>query len=122
MLLPAVLVSPFSLARYHHPWRYPGISPVTDSCGTAGGVLPGMGQGGAGASYTNTQNAKVGDLGSKLPPLPTDTTWNSGTDVEVAWTLKAWHGGGYTYRLAPADLPLTEENFNKMPLQFVCNS
>ena len=56
---------------YHHPWRYPGISPVTDSCGTAGGVLPGQPQGTAGADYTNTKNAKVGDLGSQLPPLET---------------------------------------------------
>ena len=50
-----------------------GISPVTDSCGTAAGVLPGRPQGAAGADYTNTKNAKVGDLGSKLPPLPTGT-------------------------------------------------
>lgn len=32
------------------------------------------------------------------------------------------HGGGYTYRLAPADGPLTEEVFQKMPLKFVGNS
>ena len=147
---------------YHHPWRYPGISPVTDSCGTAGGVLPGQPQGTAGADYTNTKNAKVGDLGSKLPPLPTGfflsvfttmttavdlrvyiicarnckreikhkhthtfytgTTWTAGSDVDVSWALKAWHGGGYTYRLAPADGPLTEETFNKISLKFVGNS
>jgi hypothetical protein len=34
-------------------------------------MLPGQGQGGAGASYTDTENAKHGDLGSKLPPLDT---------------------------------------------------
>ena len=39
--------------------------------------------------------------------------------MEVAWNLKAWHGGGYTYRLAPADEPLTEANFQKMPLKFL---
>ena len=44
---------------------------VTIRCGTAGGMLPGQGQGGAGASYTDTENAKHGDLGSKLPPLDT---------------------------------------------------
>ena len=29
------------------------------------------------------------------------------------------HGGGYAYRLAPADGPLTEEEFRKTPLDFV---
>eukprot|EP01047_Picozoa_sp_COSAG01_P008024 COSAG01_NODE_311_length_19072_cov_73.511727_12_plen_145_part_00 len=29
------------------------------------------------------------------------------------------HGGGYSYRLAPATGPLTEEAFGKMPLDFV---
>lgn len=29
------------------------------------------------------------------------------------------HAGGYLYRLAPADGPLTEEEFNKIPLEFV---
>ena len=60
---------------YHHPWRYPGISPVTDACGTAGGILPGQGQGSAGASYTDTEKVKHGDLGSKLPPLDSGTTY-----------------------------------------------
>ena len=27
----------------------------------------------------------------------------AGEVVEVAWTHKAWHGGGYQYRLCPAD-------------------
>ena len=31
----------------------------------------------------------------------------------------AHHGGGYAYRLAPADGPLTEETFRKTPLDFV---
>ena len=35
---------------------------------------------------------------------------------------KAHHGGGYAYRLAPADGPLTEESFRKTPLDFVGNS
>lgn len=70
-----------------------GKAPVTDSCGTAGGVLPGMPQGSAGASYAPTPNAKIGDLGSKLPPLPTGVEWSRGSDVEVAWNFKAWHGG-----------------------------
>ena len=39
--------------------------------------------------------------------------------VEVAWTQKAWHGGGYQYRIAPASGPLNEAAFQKRPLQFV---
>merc|ERR1712014_560755 len=60
---------------YYAPWRYPGISPVTDSCGTAGGVLPGQSAGAAGATYVDTKNAKLGDLGSSLPPMSTGTIW-----------------------------------------------
>jgi hypothetical protein len=107
---------------YYAPWRYPGIAPVTDSCGTAGGVLPGQPAGTAGATYTATKNAKVGDLGSKLPPMPTGVVWAAGSTVEVAWTQKAWHGGGYQYRLCPADQVLNEECFHKMPLRYVGNS
>jgi len=104
------------------PWRYPGITPVTDSCGVAGGILPGQAKGIAGADYTQTPLAKLGDLGSKLPPMPTGTVWTAGGTAQVGWTLKAWHGGGYQYRLAPASAPLTEETFQKMPLEFVGNS
>ena len=92
---------------------------VTDACGTAGGVLPGQPAGIAGADYFDTINAKTGDLGSKvLKPRPSGTVWKAGTDVEVAWVQKAWHGGGYSYRLARADGPLTEEAFQQMPLDF----
>lgn len=109
---------------YYTPWRSPGLSPITDSCGTAGGVLPGMGNGSAGANYITTVNAKVGDRGSDLPPMEVDAVWDAGSDVEVAWALKAWHGGGYSYRLCPAqvdgyDVELNEECFQKMPLDFV---
>jgi hypothetical protein len=81
-----------------------------------------MGEGSAGASYAPTVNAKVGDLGSKLPPLPTGVKWTAGSDVEVSWNFKAWHGGGYTYRLCPADQELTEECFQKTSLKFAGNS
>ena len=36
--------------------------------------------------------------------------------------MAANHGGGYAYRLAPADGPLTEESFQRGPLDFVGNS
>ena len=79
---------------YFSPWRYPGSAPVLDPCGTAGGRIPGQGDGGFGASFVNTTHAKVGDFGSALPHTPSGVTWQAGTDVEVAWTLQANHGGG----------------------------
>ena len=42
--------------------------------------------------------------------------------MEVAWASKAWHGGGYTYRLCPADAELNEACFQKTSLAFVGNS
>eukprot|EP00729_Bicosta_minor_P017148 gene17149-26000_t len=98
---------------YNAPWRSPGMASVTDACGTAGGVLPGQKDGTAGADYMNTVNAKTGDLGSKvLKPRPSNTVWKAGDVVEVAWVQKAWHGGGYSYRLAPADGPLPRGPWN----------
>lgn len=46
----------------------------------------------------------------------------AGASVEVGWTVMANHGGGYAYRLAPADGPLTEQVFRKTPLDFVGDS
>jgi len=46
----------------------------------------------------------MGDAGSKtLPKMPSQVTWKAGETVEVAWALQANHGGGYQYRLCPAD-------------------
>ena len=73
---------------FYSPWRAPGFAPVIDSCGTAGGRLPGEGDGGYGASYQNTTHAKVGDYGSKLPKLPASVSWKAGSVVDVAWTLQ----------------------------------
>ena len=45
--------------------------------------------------------------------------WAAGKLAEVGWTVMANHGGGYAYRLAPADgRPLTEAEFRKIPLDF----
>ena len=54
--------------------------------------------------------------GSKLPAGPSQATWKAGAAVEVGWTVMANHGGGYQYRLARADDPLTEKTFQEMPL------
>jgi hypothetical protein len=37
----------------------------------------------------------------------------------VSWAVEANHAGGYSYRLAPAAGPLTEPEFQKIPLRFV---
>eukprot|EP01046_Picozoa_sp_COSAG06_P018662 COSAG06_NODE_1307_length_9916_cov_99.462361_2_plen_115_part_00 len=65
-----------------------------DSCGVAGGVYQWQGAAAAGGDYHPTVNAQRGDLGSKLPRAPSGTVWTAGETVEVAWTHKAWHGGG----------------------------
>lgn len=77
---------------FFSPWRAPGSAPTIDPCGTAGGRIPGQGDGGFGAQFQNTTHAKVGDIGSKLPHTPTGVTWTAGVNYEVAWTLQANHG------------------------------
>lgn len=107
---------------FYSPWRRPGSAPVIDACGTAGGRLPGQGDGGFGAQYQNTSHASVGDYGSRLAHTPSGVTWKAGGVVEVSWTLQANHGGGYSYRLCPLEQNLTEECFQKYPLKFVGQS
>ena len=79
--------------------------------------------------------------GSTLPQMPPQATWKAGAckpfsdfafsgptwsslsdlascagaAVEVGWSLRAQHGGGYSYRLAPAAGPLTEQTFGQGP-------
>ena len=95
---------------------------MIDSCGSAGGRFPGQPTGGAGAQFQNSSLAKEGDRGSKLPAMPAQAVWKAGASYEVGWTVAANHGGGYAYRLAPADEPLVEATFQKMALDFVGNS
>ena len=92
---------------------------MIDACGVAGGRVPGMGPGIEGADYHSTPNAPRGMRGSALPRRPTGTVWKAGSSVEVAFTVKASHGGGYQYRLCPANGSLTEECFQQRPLDFV---
>ena len=95
---------------------------MIDPCGVAGGRHPGQGTGGAGAQFENSTLARQGDFGSHLPAMEPQATWVAGSSAEVGWTVMANHGGGYSYRLAPAGQPLTEELFQKLPLDFVGNS
>jgi len=102
------------------PWRAPGSAPVFDSCGMAAGHPPPTPKQNFGGLYVNTTHAKVGDKGTEvLPKAPSGTVWTVGTAYEVTWTIEANHGGGYSYRLAPANGPLNEETFGKIPLSFV---
>lgn len=57
--------------------------------------------------------------GTDLPKLPTGTVWKIGGEAEVSWNVRNNHGGGYQYRLCPASEPLTEQCFQKYPLEFV---
>jgi hypothetical protein len=94
----------------YQPWRSPGLAPVMDPCGMAGGSPVPMYNG---AEYTPTKFAKQGDLGSALKPRPTGITWDAGGVANVSWYIAFNHGGGYKYRLCPKNEPLTEECFQK---------
>eukprot|EP00440_Ansanella_granifera_P001336 gb/GFBE01001438.1/.p1 GENE.gb/GFBE01001438.1/~~gb/GFBE01001438.1/.p1 ORF type:complete len:387 (+),score=62.44 gb/GFBE01001438.1/:1-1161(+) len=100
----------------YNPWRAPGTAPVFDACGMAGGNWVEVFNAGA---YNTTKFAKQGDLGSKvLKPRPSGTVWKKGSLAKTRWQQTAGHGGGYQFRLCPAQAPLTEECFQKMPLEF----
>ena len=111
---------PAADAFKYHPWRAPGFAPVVDVCGVAGGRAPCGPNGCPGAGvFTTTALAKQGDLGSHvLPKSPSGTVWRAGDTVEVSWGIRANHGGGYQFRICPADQPLTEECMQKTPLPF----
>ena len=52
----------------YNPWRAPGSAPVYDPCGRAsGGPHATSGHG----EFTNTTHNNIGDMGSKLPKMPT---------------------------------------------------
>jgi len=103
-----------------NPWRAPGTAPVVDPCGQAGGKYEQTPVGGDSVFFA-TNFSRMGDLGSEvLPPtrgpLP---RWVAGSEAAVAWGMRFNHGGGYQYRLCPADAALTEECFQRTPLDFV---
>jgi len=101
----------------YNPWRAPGSAPVVDACGQAGGKYKETPVGGD-SVYTDTIYAKMGDMGSQLPPTLNNPNWTIGSSVRVAWGMRYNHGGGYQYRLCPADKPLTESCFQENALQF----
>eukprot|EP00656_Telonema_subtile_P053251 TRINITY_DN7659_c0_g1_i2.p1 TRINITY_DN7659_c0_g1~~TRINITY_DN7659_c0_g1_i2.p1 ORF type:complete len:400 (+),score=40.23 TRINITY_DN7659_c0_g1_i2:145-1344(+) len=114
----AVENSPEDAYRFN-PWRAPGYAPIVDPCGQAGGKLPGQVIGGD-SVFTANKFATMGDKGSNLPETPADkkTKWVAGSTVKVAWGPLYNHGGGYQYRLCSIKEALTEECFQKTPLEF----
>lgn len=98
----------------YSPWRSPGHGPVLSPCGIAGGY------------YNNTVVMEPTDIepgmdGRDLPKLvDTHTVWEAGSIQEVAWGVYANHGGGYAYRLCPAD-DVTETGCQGGHLDFVGN-
>jgi len=101
----------------HNPWRAPGNAPVANPCGLAGGTPWGANAAEEG-NYVNTTYAHHGMKGTELKPMDTGTVWTIGGEVEVSWQVRNNHGGGYSYRLCPADEDLTEACFQQTPLQF----
>lgn len=99
-----------------NPWRSPGYSPVGSPCGLAGGgptKHPGNGA-------TAPPGVKQGFDG-RLLPEGSKTSWVRGSVQEVAWSIRANHGGGYAYRLCPKTGNLTEECFQAHHLEFPTN-
>lgn len=82
------------------PWFAPGTAPVDDPCGT----------------YDN--QAGGAKRGTSLPPTTPRSQWRRGTTVKVAWAATANHGGGYAYRLCPANRAPTEACFSEHHLEF----
>eukprot|EP01065_Artemidia_motanka_P001291 TRINITY_DN1059_c0_g1_i1.p2 TRINITY_DN1059_c0_g1~~TRINITY_DN1059_c0_g1_i1.p2 ORF type:complete len:496 (+),score=191.29 TRINITY_DN1059_c0_g1_i1:68-1555(+) len=84
------------------PWCAPGTAPVVSPCGVwAGGAAPLAG------------GRDMRDLDGT--PM---ATWTAGSEAEVVWAVTANHGGGYSYRLCPADGDLSEECFQSNHLEF----
>jgi len=110
---------PTDPTSFHYtPWRSPGHAPTSDACGTAGGTSPKY-EGSGEAVFTSIPGAKQGDKGSVvLKQGPPVETWKRGENAEVAWGIRFNHGGGYQYRLCPANESLTEECFMRQPLEF----
>jgi len=96
----------------YNPWRAPGKAPVVDPCGDASGYQN------PGAYAEIPKGYKAFDKGSEVLPEGKPTYWKAGGAAEVGWALSAQHGGGYSYRLCPKSLALTEACFQAHHLSF----
>lgn len=104
----------------HHPWRYPGSAGLAggDPCGIAGGWYTKGAAGNGGEAPPGAPQGEPGSTSDIFPKLIEKTVWVAGTTVEVAWGITANHGGGYQYRLCPANQKITEDCFQSHPLDF----
>jgi hypothetical protein len=111
----------------HNPWRAPGNAPVASACGLAGGT-PWLSEVGEAGDYTNGTILPNGEPthhgldGVELPPMDTGVKWTIGSEAEITWQVENNHGGGYSYRLCPADQNLTEACFQSHQLDFVTDN
>lgn len=114
--MPKIDAIGYQRAISKHPWKYPGKAPVFDSCGISSGSTADNTAAG-GFVVPGTQ---AGDRASQLPAQDKNqwNQWIAGSTAQVAMGLSANHGGGYQYRLCPADSDLTEECFQANPLQY----
>jgi len=100
------------------PWRAPGTAPILSPCGVLGGGLPCDVEGAWHcSSKTDGQGRPRETDGIHLPPT-NRTVWKQGSTQQVAWSIQANHGGGYSWRLCPSSNELTEECFQKGHLRF----
>lgn len=96
----------------YNPWRAPGKAPVNDPCGLASGGLHANAYSAVPAGYT------AGAKASEVLPETEATLWQAGATATVGWGLSAQHSGGYSYRLCPKDVTLSEECFQSNTLTF----
>ncbi len=73
------------------PWRAPGTAPVRSPCGSLGYNHGGL----------------YGQDGRDIPSTAR-AAWKAGEVEEVSFALMANHGGGYIYRVCPADSEQSE--------------
>ena len=86
------------------PWRAPGSAPVFGSgCGVGGGSSKAYLNGGFIKSHPQGMDGK------DLPAVGQPAVWRRGSKATVGWAISANHGGGYSYRLCPADGEISEE-------------
>ena len=106
-------------AAFRKPWRSPGAARIIDPCGNA------CGGGGSGGGDTGCGSLIPGGAsrGTQLPPIVLPRPrWARDSIVEVGSAVVQNHGGGWSYRLAPAAGPQTEERFQRGALRFVEDS
>jgi hypothetical protein len=101
------------------PWRAPGstgkgnpdFSPCGINSGSSGSLPP-----------TTATDVPIGHSGTELPSLGSTATWKRGATAEASWAIYANHGGGYSYRICKKSDGLTEDCFQRTPLDFVGNT